>query len=117
MNLTRNQVLAIVIAILGVLMASTAQLQELVGPQATKWIQSFAGLANSSLAAILAIITGQSGILKDASAMPGVEKITVNAQASPVLATLAVDPAQMKIEATPQATRAVQETAAAASSS
>ncbi len=114
MNLTRNQVLAIVIAILGVLMASTAQLTELVGPNATKWIQSMAGISNSALAAILAVITGQSGIIKDAQAMPGVEKITVNAQASPMLATLAVDPVNQKIEATPQAIRAVQETAATA---
>lgn len=114
MNLTRNQIIAIVIGLLGVLMASTAQLTDLVGPQMTKLLQSAAGIANAGLAVVLAVITGQSGILRDASAMPGVEKITVNSQANATLATLAVDPAQNKIEATPQAARAVQATAAAA---
>ncbi len=114
MTLTRNQILAIVIAILGVLMASTAQLTDLVGPQVTKVIQSLAGIANSILASILAVITGQSGIIRDASAMPGVEKITVNSQANSTLATLAVDPSQSKIQPTPQAAQAVQATATAA---
>jgi len=111
MTLTRNQVLAIIIAALGVLMASTAQLTDLVGPQTTKWIQSAAGITNSFLAAVLAIITGQGGILRDASSMPGVEKITVNSQANSTLATMAVDPSQSKIAPTPQAAQAVQKTA------
>ncbi len=116
MTLTRNQILAIVIAILGVLMASTAQLTDLVGPGTTKTIQSLAGILNSVLASVLAVITGQSGIIKDASAMPGVEKITVNSQANATLATLAVDPQQSKIAPTPQAAQAVQATAAEAAS-
>lgn len=111
MTLTRNQIIAIIIAILGVLMASTAQLTDLFGPHVTRIIQSVASITNTGLAAVLAIITGQSGIIKDAQAMPGVEKITVNAQASPTLATLAVDPVNLKIEATPQATSAVEQTA------
>lgn len=114
MNLTRNQIIAIVIAVLGVLMASTSQLTDLIGPQATKWVQSLAGITNSVLASVLAVITGQSGIIRDAQAMPGVEKITINSQANSTLATLAVDPKQDKIEATPQAEKAVQATAAAA---
>lgn len=114
MNLTRNQIIAITIALLGVLMASTAQLTDLVGPQMTKWIQSAAGITNSFLAAVLAIITGQGGIIRDASAMPGIEKITVNSEANSTLATIAVDPAQSKVTPTPQAERAVQATAAAA---
>lgn len=117
MSLTRNQILAIVIAVLGVLMASTAQLTDLVGPGATKTIQSTAGILNSVLASVLAVITGQSGIIKDAAAMPGIEKITVNAQASPALATIAVAQDQPKIEPTPQAAHAVQATATAAASS
>ncbi len=114
MTLTRNQILAIVVAILGVLMASTAQLTDLVGPSATKTIQSIAGISSSIMASVLAIITGQSGIIKDASAMPGVEKITVNSQANATLATIAVDPSQSKIQPTPQAAQAVQATATAA---
>lgn len=111
MTLTRNQILAITIAVLGVLMASTAQLTDLFGPQVTKIIQSVAGLLNSVLASVLAIVTGQSGILKDAQAMPGIEKITVNAKANETLAGLAMDPSQDKIEATPQAEAKVAQTA------
>lgn len=114
MTLTRNQILAIILAVLGVLMASTAQLTDLFGPSATKSIQSVAGIANSVLASILAVITGQSGIIKDASSMQGVEKITINSEANSTLAALAVAQDQPRIEPTPQAAQAVQATAAAA---
>ncbi len=107
MSLTRNQILAIIIAILGVLMASTAQLTDLVGPQVTKIIQSLAGVTNSALAAILAIITGQSGIIKDAQAMPGVEKILINSGANSTLAAMTVDSEQPKMQAMPGAQAAL----------
>lgn len=103
MNLNRNQILAITIAILAVLMASTAQLTDLFGAGTAKAIISAAGLLNGMLSSILAVITGQAGMVKDVQAMQGVEKITVNAQANQTLAQIAVDPANLKIEATPQA--------------
>ena len=88
----------------------------------------FSTSENTALATIIAaglsIMLGQlltifinrwTTLINRVAQMPGVEKITVNANANTTLATLAVDSAQPKIEATPQATRAVQETAAAAS--
>lgn len=113
-NLNRGQILSIVIAVLGVLVASTSQLTELFGAGATKAIVSASTLLMSTLASINTILQGQGSQLSAVRDMPGVEKITVNEKANPTLAAMAVDPAEMKIEATPQAERAVQATASAA---
>jgi hypothetical protein len=111
MNLNANQVVAIALVILGVFVASTAQLTDLFGAMAAKYIVSFSGLLMSILSGILGVMTGQSSQVKAVQAMPGVEKIVVNAQANETLATLAVDPAQAKIEALPSAQAAVNKTA------
>mgnify|MGYP001577391546 CR=1 FL=1 len=58
-SLTRSQKFQIALCILGVLVASTAQLNELFGPEITKAIVSFAGLGTSVLSGIGAILTGQ----------------------------------------------------------
>lgn len=100
MALNRNQILAIIITTLAVLMASTAQLNDLFGPKETKIIISAAGLLNGILSGILAIITGQAGMVRDVAAMPGVDSIKVNAQASQVLAAVATDPEQPKVGGT-----------------
>lgn len=103
MNLNRSQVIAISIAVLGVLMVSTSQLTDLFGPTATKSIVSVASLLNSILGSTLAIITSQGGQVRDVLAMPGVEKINVNANANQTLAAIAVDPLINKISPTPAA--------------
>lgn len=91
--LNRNQALCIVIAVLAVLMASTAQLNDLFGAQAAKIIISAAGLLNGVLSAVLAVLVGPASMIKAVAATPGIETIKVNAQASPAIAKLAVDPA------------------------
>lgn len=101
MSLNRNQILAITIAILSAMAASTAQLTDIFGPGVAKTIISAAGLLNSALSSILAVITSQSGIVKDTLAMPGVENIQINRQANQTLAAIAVDPLQDKIQPTP----------------
>lgn len=111
MNLNRNQIIAISIAILGVLMVSTSQLTDLFGPTVTKSIVSVASLLNSILGSTLAIITSQGGQVRDVLAMPGVEKININANANQTLAALAVDPTIDKISPTPAAQAAVTATA------
>lgn len=111
MNLNFKQALAIAGAVLSVLMISTAQLTDLFGPEPTKVIVSAAALLNTMFSSILAVVTGQAGMVKDVLAMPGVEKITVNAQANQTLAQIAVDPTQPKIGATPQAKEQVAATA------
>lgn len=107
MNINHKQVLSILLAVLGVLMVSTTQLTDLFGSTVAKSIVTVAGLVNSLLASIMAVITSQTGLVKDVQAMPGVEKITVNANASSALAQAAIDPANEKIEAKPGAEAAV----------
>lgn len=111
MNINRSQVLAISIAVLGVLMVSTSQLTDLFGPTVTKSIVSASALLNSILGSILAVITSQGGQVRDVLAMPGVDKINVNANANQTLAAIAVDPTVDKISPTPAAEAAVTATA------
>lgn len=112
MNLNSKQVIAIVIAVLGVLIGSTAQLTDLFGPSTTKAVVSIASLANSVLSSILAVITSQGSTVKDVLAMKGVENIDVNRQANPTLAALAMDPTVDKIAPIPADSQKVAETAA-----
>jgi len=114
-NLTRGQLFSIAIVIVGVLGASTAQLNELFGPAITKDIVSASTLLTSLLAGINALLGGQGAQIAAVQAMPGVEKIVVNEQANATLATMAVAPENAKIEATPAAEAAVTATAKAAS--
>ena len=111
MNLNRNQILGILIAVAGVLAASSAQLTDIFGVTAAKTIVSVCSLLSTVLGSVLAMITGQGGLVKQVQDMPGIEKILVNAQANKTLASIAVDDAATKIEATPLAEAAVQRTA------
>lgn len=115
MNLNRGQVLSIVIAVLGVLVASASQLTDLVGPTMTKTIVSFSTLLMSTLASVNTILQSQGSQISAVNAMPGVEKIVVNSQANATLATMTVDPKQTKLEALPGDQGAVEATARAAS--
>jgi len=115
MNLNGNQVLSIILIVLSVLVASTSQLTDLVGPGMTKTVVSIASLLSAILNGVMAVITGQSSQVKAVLAMPGLDKMVINKNAGAMLATLAVDPAQDKIEASPEASAAVQATARAAS--
>lgn len=115
MNLNRGQVFSIIIAVFGVLVASTAQLTDLFGPAVTKYMVSASTLLMTILSSVNAILGGQGGQIAAVQAMPGVEKIVVNSQANSTLATLAIDPAQDKIEALPAAQAQVEATAKAAS--
>lgn len=113
MNLNRGQWLSIVIAVLGVWVASTTQLNDLVGPALTKVIIAGSTLTMSTLAAINTIVQGQGSQLSAVQAMPGVEKILVNSQANGTLATMTVDPAQTKMEAMPGSQSDIEATARA----
>lgn len=98
MTLNLKQWLAIVVAVLSAMAAATTQMTEIFGPTLAKSLMAGAGLLNTILSSILAIVSSQTGLLKDVQAMEGVDKIVVNKDASPALATLAVDPRQDKIE-------------------
>lgn len=115
-HLTMGQVFAIILAVLGVLSASTVQLTDLLGAPMAKAIATVSTLTMTILSSVLAIITGQASQIQAVQAMPGVDKIVVNEKANDTLATLAVDPLQLKIEATPAATSTVVQTAKDAAS-
>jgi hypothetical protein len=102
-NLNLKQIFGVAVAVLGVLMISTSQLTDLFGPGVAKSITAVAGILNSILGATLAVITSQTGTVKDVLAMPGVEKIDVNGKANSTLAAIAVDPTVDKISPTPAA--------------
>ena len=107
MNLTGKQWLSIVAAIVSALMLATTQLTDIFGPSMAKSIVSVAALANLIINSIVAALTGQGALVRDVAAMPGVERVTVNTQANPVLAQAATDPSQPKIGATTPEVREV----------
>lgn len=111
MTLNRNQIMAIAIAVLSVLAVSTSQLTDLFGAGIAKTIISAAGLLNTILSSVLAVISSQSGIIQSASDMPGVESIHVNARANQTLAAMAMDPTQDKVAPTSKDAAAVSEIA------
>lgn len=106
-----KQVLAITLVVLGVLTASTAQLNDLFGPTTTKAIVSISSLLMSILSGLLGVFSSQANTVKDVQAMDGVEKIVVNKDANQTLASLAVDPVNTKIEPAHNAEAAVTRTA------
>jgi hypothetical protein len=103
MNLNGKQIIAIIGAVVSVLMVSTAQLTDLLGPTLAKTIVTVAGLLNMLLQSVTVALTTQTAQIKDVAAMPGIERITLNAQASQAAAAVAVDPGQQKVGgSTPQ---------------
>ena len=111
MTITGKQWLSIAAAILSAIAVASTQMIDIFGPTLAKSIMGAAGLISTVLNTVLAIITSQTGLVKDVQSMPGVEKITVNKDASAALATMAVDPMNRKIEATPGAQATVSQTA------
>lgn len=113
MNLNGKQIISIVGAILSVLMISTAQLTDLFGAGVAKSIVSVAGLGNLVLQSIMTAITSQGSQVRDVLAMPGVQKIDVNAAANQTLAAIAIDPNVDKIAPTQAALQQVTQIAKA----
>lgn len=100
MNLTLIQKIAISMAVLGVLSTSGVQLTDILGSGIAKSVVSVSGLINSVLAAIVAVLSGQSAIIKQVASMPGVERVSINAEANSVLAQAATDPNLRNVGAT-----------------
>ncbi len=73
------------------------------------------GIVGPAVAAYVASRSAsQTAQVKKVLAMPGIDSVKVNAQASPELAQVAVDPLEQKIAATPASAAVVAKTAAAA---
>jgi len=117
MNLNGKQIISIIGAVLSLLMISTAQLTDLFGLGVAKIVVSVAGLGNTIISSVMAVISGtmsQDAQVRQVLDMKGVQHLEVNRDASPALAKLAVDPNVDKIAPALDAQRQVQATAAAA---
>lgn len=94
------------------LITGAALLQTLLGQALTIDIVAALGILNIIISSYAAAVSGQASLVKDVAAMPGVERISVNAAASPALATVAVDPDQKKVgPVTPDVRAVLTETA------
>lgn len=107
MNLTGKQWLSIIAAVVSALMLATTQLTDIFGPTVAKTVVSTAALANLIINSVIAGLTGQTSLIRDVAAMPGVERITVNTSANQALAAVATDANQPKVGATDAGTRMV----------
>lgn len=107
MTLTAKQWLAIIVAVLSAMATATTQMVDIFGPTLAKSLMGGASLLCTILSSVLAIITSQTHTVADVQSMPGVEKITVNADANPALASMAVNPINAKIEPAPGAEASV----------
>ena len=103
LNLTPLQIIGIILAINGALTGATAQLTDLFGAVVAKDIVSVASLGSAILGGIITSMSGQASQVRNVLAMPGIEKITVNAQANQALSSMAVDQTVNKISPTPAA--------------
>jgi hypothetical protein len=113
-NLNNKQLFLIIGAVISVLMVAGPQLTDLFGAGPAKYIASACGLLNLIINSVMAVLTGtmpQADQVRQVLAMPGVEKLDVNAKASPELARLAVDPNVDKIAPTTAAVAQVTLTA------
>jgi hypothetical protein len=110
-NITRTQWIAIAMLALGLIAGGTSQLTELFGVGVAKNLSSAASFLSSFVAGLQIILGGQGQQIKDVAAMPGIEKVLVNASANQTAATLAVDPKQDKVAPTTAAMTAVENTA------
>lgn len=99
-NLTLNQKLALTGLLLGLLAGGGSTLTELFGTGMAAKIAAAAGFLNSFVNGAILILTGQGNIVKEVAAMPGVTRVSVNSDANPTLAAVALDPAQLKVGAT-----------------
>ncbi len=110
-NITQTQWVAFVIGASSFLGGATAQLTNLFGAIEAGYVASVCALISGIAGVFLMATTGQSSQVRNVLAMPGIDKITVNAQANTALASIAVDPGLDKIEPVPEAAAKVTATA------
>ena len=100
MNITPKQWYQIITGIISGLITGAALMQTLLGQDLTIKIVAGLGILNiivSSIGTALSGADSQATQIKNVEAMPGVERVSINAQASPALAAIAVDPDHPKV--------------------
>lgn len=111
-TITPLQWFGIIILFNSVLIGGTTQLADLFIPAAgVKAIGSFCALANGFLGGLVTMFGGQANMMKTVAAITGDDgkpavRVGVNANATPNIAAVAVDPAQPNVGAIDAATRA-----------
>lgn len=111
-GVTSKQWFQIISGINGGLITGAALLQTLFGQDLTLKIVAVLGIIGIVINSVGTAVSGQGNLVKDVAAMPGVEKISVNAQANQTLSQLAVDKNQDKIAPTQAAQFDVEKKAA-----
>lgn len=111
LNIQPKQWLQIIGGSVSGLITGAALLNPIFGQELSLQIVAVLGIFNIILSSISTSLSGQAQLVKDVAAMPGVEKITINEQANPTLAAVAVDPTADKIAPTYQAQDIVTQTA------
>lgn len=111
LNIQPKQWFQIVSGFVASLITGAALLNPIFGEAMALKIVAVLGIINLALSSVSTALSGQAQLVKDVANMPGVEKITVNAQANPTLATVAVDPKVDKISPTREDQDVVTQTA------
>lgn len=83
----------------GGLITGAALLQTLIGQDLTIKVVAGLGIAQIIIGAIGGQLSTQANLVKDVAAMPGVDKVVVNANANQALAQAATDADQPKVGA------------------
>lgn len=116
MNFTLSQKLAIATGIVGAATAAFGALGQVMTPTETLVGTVIFGFISASLGTINTVVSSQGSQIRAVAALPGVDRVVVNATATNGIAAAAVDPAQPKIGASsPEARAVLQDTVKAAS--
>lgn len=115
LNIQPKQWFQIVSGTVSGLMTSAALFQQLLGQETALLVVAALGIINVVISSVGTALSGQAQLVKDVAAMPGVEKITINQNANPTLAAVAVDQNVDKVAPTRQDMDIVTQTARGAS--
>lgn len=97
-SITPLQWIGIIILFNGTLIGGSSYLADLLlNPPMVKGLIALASLVNMFLGGLVTMFSSQGAQVKQVLAMPGVERVTVNAQANQTLSAMAVDPTVNKI--------------------
>jgi hypothetical protein len=96
-NITQTQWVAFIIGAASFIGGSTAQLTTLVGPNGAAYAASACALISGLAGVFLMATTGQSSMVQQVAALPGVSRVAINENASKDVASVATDPAQPKV--------------------
>lgn len=98
-NINIYQVFLIIVSVLSAVAGSTAQLTDMFGAGTAHTIVTVATFSTTLITAIMTPLVGNASMVKTVAALPGVTRVTVNTQALPAVAAVAVDANQPKVGA------------------